>query len=290
MYEGISYTTSTTFTNLYTTTSGCDSIVTTNISVFDEIIENINETICQGESVTIGTSTYATSGNYADILTNSNGCDSIVNLTLTVNPTSEENMSETICQGESVTIGTSTYTAAGIYTDTLSTVNGCDSIINLTLAVNQAYTLGIDRTICEGESVTVGSSVYTTSGTYSDILTTVNGCDSTINLNLTVNPVYVVDTIQTICEGESVTIGSSVYTLGGNYTDVLTTTNGCDSTINLTLMVNPLATTLLDVDVCEGGQYNGVTYSSDAILTDVYTDSNGCDSTVITNVDVPPTL
>ena len=288
MYEGVGYTTSTTFTNSYITTSGCDSIVTTNINVFDEIIENINETICQGESVMVGTSVYTTSGTYTDILTNFNGCDSTVNLTLTVNPTSEEDMSEIICQGESITIGTSTYTAAGTYTDTLSTVNGCDSIINLTLAVNQAYTLGIDRTICEGESVTIGTSIYTTSGTYSDILTTINGCDSTVNLSLTVNPVYMIDTIQTICEGESVVVGSSIYTIGGTYSDVLTTANGCDSTINLTLIVNPLTTTVLEIDVCEGGEYNGVTYTSNAVLTDLYTDSNGCDSTVITNINVHP--
>ena len=39
--------------------------------------------------------------------------------------------------------------------------------------------------ICSGESITVGSNTYSQSGTYTDILTTVTGCYSTITTNLT---------------------------------------------------------------------------------------------------------
>ena len=40
--------------------------------------------------------------------------------------------------------------------------------------------------ICNGDSILVGSNVYYTSGTYTDTLTAINGCDSTITTNLTV--------------------------------------------------------------------------------------------------------
>ncbi|MFA5781945.1 MAG: choice-of-anchor tandem repeat GloVer-containing protein, partial [Bacteroidales bacterium] len=43
-------------------------------------------------------------------------------------------------------------------------------------------------TVCAGQSVTVGSNTYTTSGTYTDVLTSYQGCDSTVTTNLTVLP------------------------------------------------------------------------------------------------------
>ncbi|MEZ5054247.1 MAG: hypothetical protein R2807_05700 [Chitinophagales bacterium] len=49
------------------------------------------------------------------------------------------------------------------------------------------------------------------------------GCDATINLALTVNPIKTTNVSQTICEGESVTIGTQTFTTSGNHTVVLQT-------------------------------------------------------------------
>ena len=103
------------------------------------------EEICQGESFIVGSDTYTTSGNYSNLLTNINGCDSIVNLALTVNPIYTINIVETICQGESITVGTSIYTSSGNYTDLLTSINGCDSVVNCVLTVNPMYTINIVR-------------------------------------------------------------------------------------------------------------------------------------------------
>jgi len=46
----------------------------------------------------------------------------------------------------------------------------------------------IDTILCDGESLPVGSSLYTQSGTYADTLTLPNGCDSIVNTMLTVLP------------------------------------------------------------------------------------------------------
>ncbi|MBI4947668.1 MAG: T9SS type A sorting domain-containing protein [Bacteroidetes bacterium] len=43
----------------------------------------------------------------------------------------------TVCAGQSVTVGANTYTASGTYTDTLTAVNTCDSIVTTNLTVNQ---------------------------------------------------------------------------------------------------------------------------------------------------------
>ncbi|MEO8147430.1 MAG: LamG-like jellyroll fold domain-containing protein [Bacteroidia bacterium] len=47
----------------------------------------------------------------------------------------------------------------------------------------------INAGICDGDSYTFGSQTLTTSGVYVDSLTSVNGCDSIVTLNLTVTPI-----------------------------------------------------------------------------------------------------
>ena len=116
-------------------------------------------------------------------------CDSVVNLTLTVNAVDTINVDSTICEGEFVTIGTSTYNTSGVYQDILTSNLACDSVVNLTLTVNAVDTINVDSTICEGEFVTIGTSTYSTSGVYQDILTSSLDCDSIVNLTLTVNDV-----------------------------------------------------------------------------------------------------
>jgi gliding motility-associated-like protein len=211
-----------------------------------------------------------------------------VNLSLTVNPIYTENLSATICEGENVQIGNSIYTTSGSYSDNLTTINGCDSIVNLSLTVNPVYTQNIAEIICEGESVQIGNSIYTTSGNYTDVLSTVNGCDSIVNLDLTVNSIYTENLSETICEGESVQVGNSIYTVSGNYTDILNTVNGCDSIVNLNLLVNPIQNETLDIELCSGELYDGISYTSNTILIDTLNAITGCDSIVTTNILVNP--
>ena len=198
---------------------------------------------------------YDTAGTYSDVLTASNGCDSTVNLTLTILPTFTTDLTESICDGDSYTVGTSTYTTAGTYTDVLTASNGCDSTVNLTLTILPTFTTDLTESICDGDSYTVGTSTYTTAGTYSDVLTASNGCDSTVNLTLTILPTFTTDLTESICDGDSYTVGTSTYTTAGTYTDVLTASNGCDSTVNLTLTILPTFTTDLTESICDGDSY-----------------------------------
>ena len=97
---------------------------------------------------------------------------------------SSQNVS--ICNGESYTIGSNVYSQSGVYSDVLTLPSGCDSSVVTTLTVlsNSNFTQNV--TITSGESFTVGNSTYTTEGTYQDVLTSANGCDSVVTTNLTV--------------------------------------------------------------------------------------------------------
>lgn len=99
------------------------------------------------------------------------------------------NQSLNICPGETITVGGSTYSSEGNYTDILTTINtGCDSIIHTNVTENSAFEITQNITICYGETYDIGASSYNSPGNYTDVLSMVNSsCDSIIHTNLTVN-------------------------------------------------------------------------------------------------------
>lgn len=112
-------------------------------------------------------------------------------------------------------------------------------------------------TICDGESFTVGASTYTETGTYTDVLTSVDGCDSIVTTNLTVLGADPFEYEETICEGQEVVVGESTYTEAGTYTDVFETDAGCDSVVITTVIV----TDGIDDNVVSGDEFGLFTFA-----------------------------
>jgi hypothetical protein len=100
------------------------------------------------------------------------------------------------------------------------------------------------KTLCAGQSITVGPHTYTTSGNYTDVLTSYQNCDSMVTTNLTVLPANIFTQSPAICFGDSVSVGSHIYTTSGNYTDVLTSYQNCDSTVTTQLVVDSVNTSV----------------------------------------------
>ena len=89
-----------------------------------------------------------------------------------------------ICDGDSIVVGSSVYDTAGAYMDTLSSANGCDSIVHAYLMVDQ-NTSSYD-TLSVGASIVWNGMPLNVSGDYSVTLINSVGCDSIVNLNLTI--------------------------------------------------------------------------------------------------------
>ncbi len=144
------------YTDNLQTYLGCDSIVTTNLTV--NPIYNIinNDTICQGDTFRIGNSIYTQSGIYTNALQSYLGCDSIITINLTVYPNSYDTINISICNGQSYQVGSHIYNSTGTYTDTLQSYLGCDSIVTTNLTVNPAPVIPDQfDTICSGDAFTV---------------------------------------------------------------------------------------------------------------------------------------
>ena len=312
----------------------------------------------------VGTMTYTVTG------TDANGCVNTDQVNVTVNPLPVVNagVDQTVCDGVATTlsgsgatsylwdngisngvafvqaVGTMTYTVTG--TD----ANGCVNTDQANVTVNPLpiVNAGTDQTVCEGATTTlsgsgatsyvwnngitdgvafvqaVGTMIYTLTGTDA------NGCVNTDQVNVTVNPLPVVNAgvDQTVCDGVATTLSGSgatsylwdngisngvafVQAVGTmTYTVTGTDANGCVNTDQVNVTVNPLPIVNAGTDqtVCEGatttlsgsgatsylwdnGISNGVAFVQ-AVGTMTYTvtgtDANGCVNTDQANVTVNP--
>ena len=91
--------------------------------------------------------------------------------------------------------------------------------------------------ICEGQFYEFGTQSLTQTGEYTEVFKSKQGCDSTVVLTLTVNPIYNHTDAVSICEGETYEFGTQSLTQTGEYTEVFESINACDSTVVLTLTV-----------------------------------------------------
>jgi gliding motility-associated-like protein len=196
-----------TYTDTLQTIRGCDSIVITNLIINPVYHDTVTATICAGEAYTLPDgSTQSTPGEYTVILKTVSHCDSSITTELSVLPNSATIVDTMVCPGTAyIRPGGATASAQGTYPDTLTSANGCDSVITTRLSYYQVYDQTIADTICAGGSYVLpdGNTVLA-AGTFHVTLTTVHGCDSLFTVNLAVLDIQLAIAIDnTSCFGGS---------------------------------------------------------------------------------------
>ncbi|MDR1757459.1 MAG: T9SS type A sorting domain-containing protein, partial [Bacteroidales bacterium] len=100
-------------------------------------------------------------------------------------------------------------------------------------------------------------------------------------------PVTVIDT--TICHGEIFTLHGITAGVSGTYRDTLQNIFGCDSIVEVSLVVRPaVPVTVIDTTICHGEIFtlHGITASVSGTYLDTLQNIFGCDSIVILNLTV----
>jgi hypothetical protein len=122
------------------------------------------------------------------------------------------------------------------------------------------------------------------------------GCDSTITLNLTIDPIHLpssgVDQI-TSCDSYTWIDGITYTANNSTATFVLENAGGCDSTVTLDLTITSSSVGVETVTTCEPFTWiNGVTYQASTTTAQyMLQNAEGCDSLVTLNLTVlNPTL
>lgn len=172
------YSTSGNYYDSLLTTSGCDSVFMTPLIVNPVYLISQNQTICSNDSIFVGGNWQNTAGFYYDTLQTIYGCDSIVETDLTVNLTSNVTIDTSFCEGGSIVLDGTTYTASGTFVHTLMNIFSCDSLVTYNLTVNPLPNaeIGPDTLwVCFGEELAFGiDTSNVASYLISNFFTTVN--------------------------------------------------------------------------------------------------------------------
>ena len=175
---------------------------------------------------------------------------------LTVNDTTKKDSFRTICKNQPIVFNGNTINVSGIYKDTFTNSNGCDSFLYLHLTVNDTTKKDSFRTICKNQSVIFNGNTFNVSGTYKDTFTNAKGCDSFLYLHLNVLDTPSVWISQSICTGDSFLFNNIHRKISGTYKDTFTNFGGCDSFVYLNLTVHSLPIANAGIDTlrvnCEG--------------------------------------
>jgi gliding motility-associated-like protein len=272
--------------------SGCDSLVTTNLTVNPIFSVTENQTACENTVFTFpdGTTQLITvnTTHISNLITLA-GCDSIITTNVTMNSVFAITENVTACENSAYTFpdgSTQTITSSLTHLSNLFTASGCDSIITTNVIMNPIYSVIENITICEGTDYTFpdGTTHFsiTTDETYFSNFFTSTGCDSIITTNIIVHslPLVVAGSDQLICDGATVTLtatGAVVYSWTGGivngvpfipslqsqiYSVTGTDAFGCQNTDDVQIDVTPILNPFFDADITVGCAPLTVTFNN----------------------------
>jgi len=146
----------------------------------------------------------------------------------------------------------------------------------------------INWEICSGDSFFFNGNFLSNAGVYYDTLQNAAGCDSIIEFNLIVNPIYEFIENAATCAGITYFWRGYDYSIAGMYYDSLLTQNGCDSVYALNLTVNSVYEFSQNESICLGDVFlwRGNNFSTTGTYLDSLTTQHGCDSVYVLNLTV----
>ena len=194
-------------------------------------------------------------------------------VTVSVAPVYDDTLRENVCQGYAyqeygfdITAEETAEPTVITRVRNLQSVNSCDSTVTLVLTVIPSTHTTVTDESCQrapyqANGFDLAAEELGTVGvhTFERVYTT-SGCDSIVNLQLTIHPVYEIDFEDVVCEGSAYNLHgfdvTTVQTLGVSDVDMtqhLQSQNGCDSIVNLYLRVvdTSIAIVSLTSDFCE---------------------------------------
>lgn len=274
----------------FDTDQGCDSIVTIELEVLS-VPDTFEEVwICEGDSYQLPDGTSITEGGaYEVILSSVDGCDSLVVTTVNVWENTTTEIDVAICNGEIYELPDGTEVSdAGTYTIDLQSVNGCDSTLVFNLELYLTYDIQINESLCGSDGFMLpDGTVVDETGEYEVVLTSVNGCDSVVQVNLEVQGLIVIELEPTLCAPATYSLPDGNTASQSGTFDITMGNGECDTLYLIDLTIHPSYTNTIQEFICKGDTYvlpNGAVVDDSGTYPIPYTTVNGCDSSTVYQV------
>jgi hypothetical protein len=176
------------YERVYPTNNGCDSIVVMNFTVLPSEVE-VYDTICLGEQYIFNDTILSEEGTYVRTFQNMLRCDSIVHLHLSVQVPEPTVENDYICEGELYSgYGHSriTITQDTMLVQRFSYPDRCDSLVHVYVDFIERIEIDTTVVIAQGDIYEFGEQTLSKAGNYREVFVSTAGCDSIVNLTLTV--------------------------------------------------------------------------------------------------------
>jgi gliding motility-associated-like protein len=144
------------YIDTFISSSGCDSILYTELSIGSPSLTKIQRNLCTGQQLTLSNGRVITSsGIYTDTIPFS--CDSIVEYTISFSGITTIRLDTLVCEGQTFILpGGQSVITSGIYTDTIKSGSSCDSVFISTVTFfqnNFSTSLNAEETVNAGDSI-----------------------------------------------------------------------------------------------------------------------------------------
>ena len=292
----------------YTTTNqfGCDSTVYLTLEHYETYETPMVRSICNGDAYDFFGQQLTTAGQYQHTLESVHGCDSVIKLTLRVNPVYEYDIERSFCAGSYYPFNGQNITQPGDYTYNGQTVLGCDSIVHLHLSLTNYNSKVYDIERCNQPYTWPSTGEHFEEvGEYFRV-DTIPGptCDSIVTLNLSIHQDYPnVSFNITNCDnytwenygGRSYIEDGQTYFAGrtydhsGNYIRRYQSIHGCDSIVTMHLTINgSIVNNLPAEEGCDQVEWPeaGISFVESSTQSHLFTTVLGCDSLVNRTVNM----
>ncbi len=248
--------------------SGCDSVVTLNLTI-NYTATGIDVITACDSLLWIDGNKYYASNNTAThriVAGAASGCDSVVTLNLTLNNSSTGVDVVTACDSLLWIDGNTYFNNNNSATHNIigGAANGCDSMVTLNLTIIPSSTGTDFVTACDSVTWIDGNTYYTSASTATHNIVggAANGCDSLVTLNLTILTHATGTDVVTVCDSFLWIDGNTYYASNNTATHNIVggAANGCDSLVTLNLTVNTVDVSVVTVDPIITAIMTGASY------------------------------
>ena len=298
-FNGKTYDVSGVYVDTIYNTTGCDSIITLNLTIND--VYNITEDRIVCDSYTWEGTVYNASGEYTKTFTSVSGCDSVVTLNLTVGKSHYDTIDVAQANSYVWDVTGAKYTRSGQYVSELKSVYGCDSVDVLNLTIYQPSYGTVYQTLCRSElPFRYQPGFYHMGDTASKLIVSDTTFtferygmgDSIITFKMNILEASASSKEVSVCENEfpySFDLGAGliVYTPQEDTTFVISNKQGCDSVISLKMnILKPSDTVFVRETTCDSYTNWGETFTEDTTVVLNFKNAAGCDSVVVAKLTI----
>ncbi len=280
------------------TTHGCDSLVTMDLNVMPTYLVPDSLVACDSLRWQDGTLYTADTMGALHVLPSIHGCDSTIELHLTIHPSYHQQYRDSVCNSLDTYVWLDTLLTLDPSLDDITatlvrhTVHACDSIHTLELTLMPTYDVHLHDTLCHDSQIPFFDTILTSTGDYLHSGTTTFGCDSLVTMHLEIVPRLFGNDTLVVCDSMTWINSITYYRDTAGVSDTLLSLRGCDSVRTLYLTVNQ-STYELTVDTfCNGSQYQfrDHIFTNSVSFADTIPTVKGCDSVMaldLTRLEIP---